>query len=278
MRKLAAFVAIAAALSSCSLLVDLSGLSGEQAIDGGGQAVDGATTTTTTVDPDGGAADGANRRFCSAVDGSPQLCEDYDGPVSRVGWVDEIDDGGTIGVDDALAVSAPSSLRFRLPGSNGPCRDARIVRASDTAYARSIRMELDLHVARDGFPSSLATGELQLRDERPTSICNHYFSLRPDGTASLVVEPNTGSTQNKVYAMTRGITPGRWSHLTIVVDTPPSGPPRATVWIDGAIALQEQALSNASCGYETLSRMSLGAFCVSTDVDMHVDNLVVWTE
>ncbi len=274
MRKLAAFVAIAAAVSSCSLLVDVSGLAGEQAIDGGGQATDGGAT----ADAEGGAADGAGRRFCSAVDGSPRLCEDYDGPVSRVGWVDEIDDGGTIGVDDALAVSAPNSLRFRLPGSSGPCRDARIVRASDTAYAKSVRMELDLHVASDGFPNSLATGELQLRDTRPTSICNHYFSLSPDGTASLVVESGTDSTQNKVYPMTRGITPGSWSHLTIEFDTPPSGPPRATVWIDGAIALQEQTLSNASCGYETLSRMSLGAFCVNTDVDLRVDNLVVWTE
>jgi hypothetical protein len=275
MRKFAALVATAAAVSSCSLLVDLSGLSGDggQPVDGGLQAVDGGTA----VDPDGGAADGASRRFCSAVDGSPLLCEDYDGPVSRVGWVDQIDDGGTVGVDDALAVSAPNSLRFRLPAADGPCRNARIVRASDTAYAKSVRMDLDLRVDGAGFPTDLATAELQLRDARPTSICNHYFSLRPDGTASFVVESGSDSTQNKVYPMTRGITPGRWSHLTIVLDTPRSGPLKATVWIDEAIALQ-QTLSNASCGYETLSRMSLGAFCPGTDVDVRVDNLVVWTE
>ncbi len=132
-----------------------------------------------------------------------------------------------------------------------------------------------------GFPGRTARAatraELQLRDARPTSICNHYFSLSSDGTASFVVESGSDSTQNKVYPMTLGITPGRWSHVTIVLDTPRSGPLKATVWIDGAIALQ-QTLSNASCGYEALSRMSLGAFCPSPDVDLRVDNLVVWTE
>ena len=239
---------------------------------------------------DGGGSDsssdgGAGGRFCTTVSGSPLFCEDFDDPTLAASWIPHVDDGGTAGLDDAAAASAPNAIRTTMiPVPSAPCRYAYAAHAFSAGFSKSVRVERDLRLGHagdnGGFPTmDFATSGIQARGSGANSLCSYYFDISPT-SASFVVEPDVDGTKTATYPLTQHFVAGKWTHVAVVIDTPAGMAPTVTVSLDGVTALDKQPITPTLCGFGTLTDVSTGLFCVqgtATDIDVRTDNVAVWT-
>lgn len=146
----------ALALVSCSLFVSLDGLSGDAGTaDEGGAADEGIRDAAT----DAASSDAQQRSdapFCASFSTPPTLCDDFDEMPLGAPWdKPDLQDAGTLSLDDASFLSSPNSLLVTIPDppSDVSFQSVGLTKtwtSGGTADASRMHCELDLRVEENG--------------------------------------------------------------------------------------------------------------------------------
>ena len=280
LRRWGAAAAIASA-SACSLFTDLSGLTGQPPRSGDDGAVAAEAAVSPDASSDAPAADAA--RFCERMDPdrSALVCDDFDDGTLN-GELD-VAEGSSVRLDDGAAVSPPNALVANArPVSGGPCVYATADRLM-SHDATGVRLDYDLFFGRPGgggLPSGdddtvAVAGEVELASKTGSGRCFYYLRLARTST-SLISEPaGSGALETRVLAAT--VQPGRWTHVTLLVEGP-STAPRVTVLLDGVVVLDKGSTPGACETGKVLSQGN-GLLCVGaevgSDIEVRIDNVLL---
>lgn len=281
MGRTGAALALTLAFAGCSLTADLSGFSSAPASGDAAPASDAATVgDAATFDGDGGPTTSPDAGpFCARATGAA-FCDDFDQAPLAAFWTMALDPGASVVVNDASAVSAPNALLVTMPLVAGTCKYAYATHTMGKAYAKTVRMELDVRFARLS-QQAFASTSIGLGSTADGTHCDYYFATRA-GSTSLVVEPSVnGGAGTVTYPLARAIEAGPWTHVAFAFDTAQGATPTVTVSLDGVVALDKQAITPPSCGFGTVSEVGPGLYCVSgndVELDVRTDNVVVWTD
>ena len=254
------------AVGSCSLFVDVDGLSGraEPSADASITTRDGETTDGPMAEGgvDSGKETGLPTPFCASVDAN--FCDDFDDPgrAFLVGKWDfaEASDGGAAVLDTTHPRSAPRSARITYAANIAPpvtgCNFERLY--------RSVSLEAKSHL-RLSFSAWLgdANGELE-----PTDILAHLNWVDGPLDCLLLWRPSrpTGALREQrssaadiVHAIAAGPSAGAWHRYAIDVDLATRD---VRFEIDGVNALNAGEKVAAACpAAPTRVSISLGFFC-----------------
>ncbi len=293
-RKLLA-AGVLATTASCTLLVGIDGLAGpwKGTREGGAEEDDvmstgdgSATNADGSLNDAGDVNDGASRPFCSGLQEAPTFCEDFDHTPFGAGWVSEVEGEGTLAMDDASAVSRPSSRRVTVAGAprGTPCRYINEQHSVGKVYATRVRVEHDLLLGHlddtTGFPLGTALNSITVSAPDGTGPCQVYFDVRPGGS-NLIFDSETDRTKTKAFPLSVLVQARTWTHVALEIRSPMGSPPQVNVVIDGNVALANAPIpASLLCKYGRLQTVTVGFFCFggTSDVELRVDNLAAWTE
>lgn len=261
-----AVVGACLAVGSCSLFVDVDGLSGREV-----PSADASITTSDSQTTDGPTAEGGvdsgketgpAAPFCANVDAS--FCDDFDDPgrAFLVGNWDfvETSDGGAAVLDTTNPRSPPRAARLtyaaNVPPPGSGCNHERLF--------RSVALEAKSHLTLS-FSAWLgdANGELE-----PTDILAHLNWLNGPVDCLLLWSPTrpTGALREQrpsaaeiVHSIAAGPPAGAWHRYTLDVDLASRD---LRFEIDGVNALNAGEKVAAMCpAAPTRVSISLGFFC-----------------
>jgi hypothetical protein len=242
------------------------------------------TTPESGASVDGGAGDAplgdggsdSDAPFCT---GPYVYCDDYDDPGRSVGTV-SVDDGGTLALTDAAAVTSPSALRARvLPPPPGPeCYSATRTTSLDSAVPNGFRAELQMLPGGLGGvlptqPTALGVGVTA--SDSVGQRCDYYLQISAD-TATLTFEPRDGAGAVTTADLSRRPQGGGWHPLVLEIKGA-AGARVASVTIDGQPAITDTPVPSYCQGATRLTETSVGIFCVgqgaSAPVEAWFDNV-----
>ena len=210
---------------------------------------------------------GGDARFCDGLSPTPFFCDDFDEDQSTFAWKPGLDDGGAIGVDDAVSVSAPAGLRSAMVAAKA-CSYAVWTKTFSKTYPTRATLAFDVRPGRaDGgaFTSDVAIMEISIGGPGDQGDCGYYFNVSPT-QVSLVIE----RAADQSYPLSKRWVAGVWTHVELGIDTG-----NVSVKFDGLPV--GGGAQPAACKYGFLNDLDVGMLCVATGVDteVHVDNVVV---
>lgn len=271
--RLAIGACIAVTLGACSLFVDTSGLSGGAPSAGEGGIADASAEAAVDAakpsDAGGDAAKDASVPFCDSHPGHT-LCYDFD-ESNALPPADQtfFDPGGSIVVDGADHVSAPSSLLFTWPATMG------VSEGIQKAFSGTGKITCDLDVKVTS--TDLSNGQLSfLYLYVPTSADysrNTFFVQVYHGDLDLSegLDPADGGASmytGQDYEPT--IPNDTWQHISFVI----SGSDGAvSISLDGGTPATFTAFVPFDVGQVTLVLGGYGA-SLNTGAKARMDNLV----
>jgi hypothetical protein len=213
-------------LTACSLLVDLGGLSGTAAADGGASR-DGAGGDVVTT------SDGAPSGDAGGFDSGPFVCD------RTQAFCDNFDDPGDGGLQRAwlrALTRGGGSLALLSPGLASPGALGVMVPATASATAASATMtqlfapvqrltlDYDLFVESLPSPGELAVANIQIQDDTSSAAIDLYMGAGGTGLYNAVGDVSSSSDA------TFTPTVGGWTHVREEVDLPNN---RMSVVFDG---------------------------------------------
>ena len=266
------FVVIGACLAvgSCSLFVDVDGLSGRDVPSSDASIAngDGQTTDGTTADGgvDSGKEAGPRAPFCANVDAS--FCDDFDDPGRSVlvgSWdFVEVSEGGAAVLDTTNPGSPPRAARFTY-GANAPpppasgCNYERLYGSVSLAPKSRLTLSFSAWLGD-------AKGELE-----PTDILAHLDWIAGSNDCLLLWSPTrpTGTLREErpsaavvVHSIAAGPPAGGWHRYVLAVDLVTRD---LRFEIDGVNALNAGDKVAAMCpAAPTRVSFSLGFYCAET--------------
>lgn len=276
MRRWYVLAAVAALTTGCVLLSDLSGLTGGDAPDAspGGDATADALSDAPDVQGDGDADPSfVDAAFC--VNSDATFCDDFDttDPLSSL-WSDvSATFGGVIAKDRSdAALSAPNTLLSRIPETPDAAVAAQrvaVVRKALKGPFTHVELALSIlvEVADPISARSVLAVQIVANDD-DAGVAEHelYFNLSGSdvGMTALFAGGNAkfsdgGNAAQGFPQLLHAPVPGKWSRLTIAIDSNPDGGPSAlVVTLDGAIVLNDMLAAGWTFGNTT--SFNIGAF------------------
>jgi hypothetical protein len=252
--------------------------------EGVGTRIDASTSSNVDAGQDGASDSGpaATAPFCASLATAPTFCEDLDVTPFGAGWSSTIHPGGAAALDRAQFVSGPSSRRFVVPaGTAGTCRTAQDLRTVSAPYQTRVRVEYDVYLghAEDtaGVPLYSYLNGFKVSAANGTNPCT--VSLTPQEGQTMLSIAGAAANGQRI-PLSIEVTPRRWTHVAIEVVSDPGSVPVASVWIDGTIAVNAEAITPNLCGYGMLKTVGVGLFCMplAPDGEARVDNFLARTD
>lgn len=207
-------------LTACSILMDLGGLSGGEAADGGNGGRDAAVGEDSGAKADASLTDDAAARIDAApfgCDRTTAFCDNFDdrgdGGVQR-GWLGQQTRGGGTASIVAPGLASPNALRVEVPATSTGIDAAGSLSQVVTTTTGRLTLDFDLFV--ESFPSigSLAVANLSIRSD--TSSASIDFYMAADGTGLYNAVGNASSSADATFTPTLGA----WTHVHEEVSIP----------------------------------------------------------